>query len=384
MSHFTVLVIGPDYDKQLAPFHEYECTGHDDEFVIDVDETEKYRKEWETNTRTMARTPDGKYTSPYENQFYRDPTPEEQEKMGPGRIHGLGGGHGLSWDSRDWGDGKGYRTKIHYIPEGYEEVEMLHKDIMSFRDFLGDYHDFSIVLDGHVLSKDEKYRYALVDKDGNVLKVIRRTNPNSKWDWYVMGGRWSGFFKPKAGRRGTLGKPGSFDNVPEKGYVDQAIKGDIDFDGMRDDAAERAGKQYDKVHAVIAGRTVLPWSHFYDAMPEESNRTREDWDAAREGYRNQEVVLDLNSSKDDDVRWATFDGLESYLVPREQYIQTARNGAGATFAVIHNGQWYQRGEMGWWGSVSDEKDMNTWYREFSALMDTVPDDALLTMVDCHI
>ena len=26
----------------------------------------------------------------------------------------------------------------------------------------------------------------------------RWTNPNSKWDWYTIGGRWTGFFKPKA------------------------------------------------------------------------------------------------------------------------------------------------------------------------------------------
>ena len=31
MSHYTVLVIGDDPEKQLAPFHEFGCTGIDDE-----------------------------------------------------------------------------------------------------------------------------------------------------------------------------------------------------------------------------------------------------------------------------------------------------------------------------------------------------------------
>ena len=28
----------------------------------------------------------------------------------------------------------------------------------------------------------------------------------------------------------------------------------------------------------------------------------------------------------------------------------------STFAVVINGKWYERGSMGWWGIVSDEKD----------------------------
>jgi hypothetical protein len=32
MSHFTVMVIGNDVDEQLAPFHEFECTGQDDQY----------------------------------------------------------------------------------------------------------------------------------------------------------------------------------------------------------------------------------------------------------------------------------------------------------------------------------------------------------------
>ena len=37
MSHFTVMVVGDDVDYQLAPFHEFECTGVDDEFVQNID-----------------------------------------------------------------------------------------------------------------------------------------------------------------------------------------------------------------------------------------------------------------------------------------------------------------------------------------------------------
>lgn len=39
MSHFSVMVIGPNVEAQLAPYHEFECTGKSDQYVQNVDET---------------------------------------------------------------------------------------------------------------------------------------------------------------------------------------------------------------------------------------------------------------------------------------------------------------------------------------------------------
>ncbi len=41
MSHFGVLVVGDNVRHQLAPFHEFECTGIDNEFVVEVNRTEE-------------------------------------------------------------------------------------------------------------------------------------------------------------------------------------------------------------------------------------------------------------------------------------------------------------------------------------------------------
>jgi len=52
-------------------------------------------------------------------------------------------------------------------------------------------------------------------------------NPQSKWDWWALGGRWTGFYKLKDGAtKGILGEPGAFGNIAEAG-VDVARKGDI-------------------------------------------------------------------------------------------------------------------------------------------------------------
>jgi len=47
-------------------------------------------------------------------------------------------------------------------------------------------------------------------------------NPDSKWDWYLLGGRWSGMIKLKEGKTGDVGAPGVGNN--EVG-IDSAIKG---------------------------------------------------------------------------------------------------------------------------------------------------------------
>jgi len=61
-------------------------------------------------------------------------------------------------------------------------------------------------------------------------------NPNAKWDWYSIGGRWSGFFILKDGSKGKLGMPGIYGRDEENealNRADQAKKGDIDWEAIR-------------------------------------------------------------------------------------------------------------------------------------------------------
>lgn len=110
-----------------------------------------------------------------------------------------------------------------------------------------------------------------------------------KWDWYVLGGRWTGTFKLKEDAEGKLGRPGVMNEPAEKGSVDSALKKDIDN------------------------------------------------------------IKDVKA-----------------------------------FAILKDGTWYERGEMGWWGCVSDEKDQDVWDIEFTKLLESISDNTLLSMYDCHI
>lgn len=55
-----------------------------------------------------------------------------------------------------------------------------------------------------------------------------------------------------------------------------------------------------------------------------------------------------------------------------------------TFALVKEGEWYEKGKMGWWGVVTDPKDEDVWKEEVKKLLQGLPDDTLLTILDCHI
>jgi hypothetical protein len=75
---------------------------------------------------------------------------------------------------------------------------------------------------------------------------------------------------------------------------------------------------------------------------------------------------------------------QDYLIPREAFIEAAGDRACVTFAVVKDGQWYERGEMCMFAFVHNEMDQAEWNRQFHKMIDSLPDDAMLTVVDCHI
>jgi hypothetical protein len=398
MSHFSVLVVGSNVKGQLAPYHEFECTGKDDQYVQEIDQTEEALAEFNSSKVTRYRDAEGnlheQFTAEgnYKPEFLRDPTPEEAPKVGIGS----GWGDGLHWVNQDWKDGRGYRAKIFQVPEGLTEVNVPRNTVETFAEFCADYYGHEIVPFGEQpnFSKDSesthhKYGYTIVDEQGNVVKTIDRTNPGAKWDWYSVGGRWNGFFKLKPLAVGVLGDPGSLVlandyEKPDEDHADILMKGDIDIEGMRDEAGEKADERYDIFERVVAGLPrPLSWKQVQEknhtGKTDEDGKPGVDWTAAREEYNAQPMVKALRDSKE--TVWYE---LEDYLCTREEYVQRFRDSALSTFAVVKDGVWYSRGDMGWWGAVSNEQERTEWNQKVSELIDSLPDNTLLTAVDCHI
>lgn len=394
MSHFAVLVITDQkpteavLEEALAPFHEFECTGTVNEYVQSVDQLQEAREEYASRKERRFKAPDGTLFSPYDDQFYRDPTPEESQKIGP--IAGTGCGSGLSWTSKDWGDGQGYRTKIHFQPEGFEEVELNGEEVRTFREFVEYYYERPLLAEGDApdLEGEHKWGWYRVNDEGEVSELIDRINPNKKWDWWVVGGRWSGFLTPKAEADArdpsdpdapAKGRPGLMGSEANPAGVDVIRKGDVDFEAMRAEARREASAKWNKVREIIG--PVMDGFVGWEKVREELFPG--DIDKAREFYHAQPAkkALAEAAKADRSLFWVN---VEDFLGEHDPYVEQAGHRATVLFAALKDGQWVERGQMGWWGCVSNEKDRDTWDSDFNAMLDALPEDAWLAVVDCHI
>jgi hypothetical protein len=297
MSHFTVLVVGENYREQLAPYHEFECTGANDQYIQNVDVTEKVLASLaEENINFLADDQDR--VERYEEM--NDVIPMSQELYAALDYHGL--------------------------------LDSLVTDEQTALDVIsqGQAHGNPGWPDDECQEFQYKWGYAVVT-DGKLVKAVNRTNPNAKWDWYTLGGRWTGFFNVKPGADGTQGSPGLLTAAPPPGTADQLLLRDMDVEGMMEARAKEAEETWDRCE-----EDNFP-KHFAGIGEDE---TKEDFIARR----------------------------------RKRFL--------CTFAVVKDSKWYQRGEMGWWGVVTDEKD--NWEDQFAQLIADLPGDTLLSLVDCHI
>lgn len=388
MSHFSVIVVTPDYPTEdvltnvLQPFHEFECTGIDDKYVQDVDVTAQYRKDYESTERTRLRAADGTLHEPWADHFYREPTPEEMAKIGP--VAGTGVGNGLMWTSKDWGDGRGYRAKIRFVPADMTEVSVLIKDIESFAEYVaGDGKQLVPCGGSPNLVDTHKYGYALQDASGAVIKVIDRTNPNKKWDYWRVGGRYTGKFKPlvatEAARAELSWEWRDSQNRPLSG-VDICQKLNLDKHAMKamqvserqkwcDECATKAKLTFDQLHLACAELVLA--NKVWQTMPEPRPRGQEynAW-LTSQGYALAATANEANWELPEPAPGQTL----------AAWIAAAPWLTG--FALLRDGQWYAEGRMGWWACVSDEQA--DWPATFQKLIDEVPEEHWLTVVDCHI
>lgn len=150
--------------------------------------------------------------------------------------------------------------------------------------------------------------------------VYSTYNPLSKWDWYEIGGRWEDYFLLRSGAR-----------------TSEALLFEIDWEGMQREgrkAAEEAWGRYEE--KLESGEPFHPYFEYGI----EKNETREHY------IKHQSSV--------------------------------------APFAVLHQGEWYEKGEMGWWAVVSNEKNQDDWDAQFQIILAELSSQDRVSLVDCHI
>lgn len=188
----------------------------------------------------------------------------------------------------------------------------------------GDYANFS-----EFLASDWGYRY--------VNGVIGQyTNPNSKWDWWCIGGR--------------------FRNILMVSPV--TTKREVPIDEL-----------YQKTH----NKASTYWGFFRDKIP--SNEFTKDapypWTASEAKSKGIDLWVEPSI-----IQFALNNDLEAfckYWVSRNPPV----------FAWIDlGGDWHQKAEMGWLAMTSDQNPKAN--EQFMTFWQSLDEDQRLYVVDCHI
>jgi hypothetical protein len=314
----------------------------------------------------------------------------------------------------------GIEEYLEFIPADMEELQARYEEH-------GNGEDFEAFVEGW--SGDTKNENGVYG---------RMTNPNAKWDWWTIGGRWTGAlavdydpYEDPANKEpcwlchGTGDRPGwvyyeggerkfkddwakecngcnlckgtgisvKFSSDWRKHDMDTPLVGWVDWQAILQKQADAAVKKYD-THYNIAHelygygarfhlwRTVVrlsmwAWQVSFSKRLQPLMRV-----VSRKRLRelvnraDKEVLAKLSEQGIFSID--SFDWGKS----RESLI-AEESGKALTFAFItQDGEWVQSAEMGWWACTSDPND--SYDETFWEFIKDLPQDQRIYIVDCHI
>jgi hypothetical protein len=181
------------------------------------------------------------------------------------------------------------------------------------------------------LADVHKYRYGVVNAQGTVVALYRRANPQSKWDWWKLGGRFTGRLISKGW--GLTGEPGLNTSAAAVDTCDQCRVGDLNLSAMQ---ARRLRERH------------LAWQ---DAQVMDASK--------------RHLLYDITPGMTETDYCGNVPALH-------------------TFAILDHEGWYEKGVMGWWGEVAQEReDWPQRFQDYLGLLLQHPEQ-YVAIVDCHI
>jgi hypothetical protein len=167
----------------------------------------------------------------------------------------------------------------------------------------------------------------LIDKDGNILIDDNR---NAKYDWYTVGGRWSGYLKSKDGLLCDVAKIKEVDFSPDQ-------------------------KQFESAKRF--------------------------WEVAVEG---DQIKEELGEKQDD---FFTPYNIQYYIEKygdKEFYAKACS--LNTFYALLHNGEWIEKGSMSYFGLDDATRQSVEEYiqKADQILKDPQNQEKVIVVVDCHI
>lgn len=230
--------------------------------------------------------------------------------------------------------------------------------------------------------KTHKYGYVRVGDDGEVVEVIDRTNPNKKWDYWRVGGRYRSKLQVKENVTTAVASEPSYEwqgrDIPV-GF-DSACVADIDFDKMK---ALVVQARKDWVQQCI-NKCGLSREAF-EAGCKQQKESHAKWmelppDTRPRGYEYKQWLRESGYVNLADAMEGNWELPDNGDMPIDEWIESAP--PLTAFAVVKDGNWYERGRMGWWACVSDEDDQ--WDDKFNELVASLQPTQWITFLDCHI
>lgn len=247
------------------------------------------------------------------------------------------------------------------------------------------------------VTDEEDHHYSRLHYDAEADRAYSWStyNPDSKWDWYQIGGRWSYYFPVKADvttsqfyRELIHGSGWPRNEVPLKEWhCEGGPKKFLDLAKLRDDKGQEAADEYDKFKAFAADYPAArAWSEFV-AEFEDMPNGKEKWavrDRVREVYRTQPLMAAMHDHPDYRFMWDC--PVMKFAPTREEYIEKARNDAVPGYAMLTlENEWVAPGEMGMFGFSSDTPEgMAEFKRHANEYIDNLDEDVILVAVDLHI
>lgn len=300
MSHFAVAIISDGTkttEELLAPYQENNMETCPKEYLEFFGIEDEHRTQYENNGCVYVFMPDGRRLLPWDEEFRVD-----------GTI-GFGGGS-------------------HKVPDHLEQRKIPYKETFTtFDDYMREWCGYE--------QDPEKGAYGYWE------------NPNKKWDWWMVGGRFRAEVRALHGEcapypAGTFSAPSweDADDYPPD-HFDHAKLGDMIWD--RDEvAAKRADDQW---RSWFEGEEV-------------------------EGVKKAHPLASYHAKKYGDR--ATYVLCESTMWWRA--------------VVTPDGKWHEVGEMGWFACSSEsDEELVEWAKTFKErFIDPYPPEYTLTVVDCHI
>lgn len=329
MSHFTVGVIleNPKGDSEklqrdlknaLAPFQENNMGDCPKAYLKFHSVTEEERYTYENGTIEKLVCQDGTILDYYDERFKVILDKENWER-----------------DTNEHKYTSGVGGKIEYISFDYSSVNGQLKDV-PYKNLYPTFEQYMKEYGEHELDEEMKdYGYW--------------ENPNAKWDWWQVGGRW-------------------IDNILVKG--EDYIKVKRSFFDLSKDKKSPDGYTW-------ASGGIIKDIDFNKTMEGEYEKAIRFW----------ELIVEEQPLKDGEEKPFNMFKKDYYIErygTKEKYAEYYSTYF--TYALLVDGNWISKGEMGWFGIDDSTKDSEEVYIEkFKEIMSFEENqDKMFVVVDCHI